>query len=634
MNQFLRGLLKKLAVCIFFTALPAVAFSQNARLKYIIYDFDGLNMGQTDLPDGDFKSGDLAYSIDANPLTPSDVLGDRVLRLNLSWNSGAGEFGKAASRFLELSSTADQLNFYFYNPTYNSGSAQVQVSITEDDNGNNTFEGASDDKWIFNTSISTSGGWQLISVPLSSMQDGNSGGNGLFDASYTGAAGKLFSVAFTFTKPTSGSTSEQYYIDMICFTEGGMPQGSTPLELPPGDPSRLCKLGALGGSASPDQVPDEIQSFLPANKRLSFVNWFQYYSKSGTVANSFPGPEVQNLIDADVTPIITWESMYSGYSRLNSVQPRLDEIINGSLDGYIDAFANKIKSYSGNVIIRILHEFEGDWYPWSLNENNKDPAKYISAFRHIVDRFRSAGANNVKWMWCLNAEPKPYAIFNYVVSCYPGDNYVDIVATDIYNHPDLGTPDWKSFRYTMAESYYYLEKHYSHKPIYVCEVGCRERDASEPSGSQSKADWTCMMNKDLKTYFKRVEALVFFSLVKEHDWRINSSGSAEYAFENCIWNDSYYYGPVGVREKEGTLQLSIFPNPFNNEIHLIPGNLNDSGQISITITDVSGKILFSWQGNRMPSLIEPGELAEGVYLLHIVSSGQHIRQKIVRLHKG
>src|SRR5690606_11729248 len=122
------------------------------------------------------------------------------------------------------------------------------------------------------------------------------------------------------------------------------------------------------------------------------------------------------------------------------------------------------KSFNGTVILRIFHEFEGDWYPWSLTENGKDPAVYVSAFRYVVDRFRAAGANNVQWMWCLNAEPKPYAAYNWVVSCYPGDEYVDIVATDIYNHPDLGTPDWKSFRYTMAESYYYLAKYYAHKP--------------------------------------------------------------------------------------------------------------------------------------------------------------------------
>lgn len=624
--------LKRAALSFIFLCFALISQGQSGALKYIVYDFDGLNINQNNLPDGDFGSNDLAYSIQANPLAASDVLGDRVLRLNLNWNSGAGEFGKATSRFLELNQGADRLNFYFYNPTYNSGSAQVMVTISEDDNGNNTYESASDDKWTYNTSIGTSGGWQLVSIPLSSFQDGNSGGNGAFDVSYTGAGGMLFTVSFTFTKPTPGSTSEQYYIDMINFTEGEMPYGSTPFDLPPQAPGRLCKLGALAGSASPDQVPADIHAFLPGNKRLSFVNWFKFYSDGGTVANSFPGNEVQNLINQDITPVITWESMYSGYPRLHSVQPRLQNIIDGSFDTYIDAFAGKIKSYNGTVILRILHEFEGDWYPWSLTENGKDPAKYISAFRHIVTRFRTLGVTNVKWMWCLNAEPKPYDKYNYVVNCYPGDDYVDIVATDIYNHPNLGTPDWKSFRYTMAESYYYLAKHYSHKPIYVCEVGCRERYSAEPAGSQSKADWTCMMNKDLKTYFNKVEALIFFSLVKEHDWRINSSGAAEYAFENCIWNDTHYYGPVSLRENKGELSLLAYPNPFQNEIHLEGGTFPQAaGDVVVIISDLTGKKMYEWKGRVLPATLSINEdVPGGVYILEIRSGNYRMKQKLVK----
>src|SRR5438270_2522201 len=82
-------------------------------LKSVIYDFDGLDINQSDLPDGDYKNNDLTYRVAANPLAPSDVLGDRVLELNLNWQHGSGEFGKNISRFIELNSSSDRLNFYF-----------------------------------------------------------------------------------------------------------------------------------------------------------------------------------------------------------------------------------------------------------------------------------------------------------------------------------------------------------------------------------------------------------------------------------------------------------------------------------------------------------------------------------------
>src|SRR5688572_18900410 len=93
-----------------------LSVSNASLLKYVIYDFDGLDIGATDLPDGDYSQGDIAHMIAANPLNASPVIGDRVLKLNAAWQAGAGEFGKATKRFLELNRNADKLNFYIYNP--------------------------------------------------------------------------------------------------------------------------------------------------------------------------------------------------------------------------------------------------------------------------------------------------------------------------------------------------------------------------------------------------------------------------------------------------------------------------------------------------------------------------------------
>src|SRR4051812_14514963 len=79
---------------------PSMA-SANSFIS-IIYDFDGLNIGQTDLPDGDYYNNDLKYSVAANPLAANEVIGDRVLKLNLNWDTGSGEFGKAANRVIHL----------------------------------------------------------------------------------------------------------------------------------------------------------------------------------------------------------------------------------------------------------------------------------------------------------------------------------------------------------------------------------------------------------------------------------------------------------------------------------------------------------------------------------------------------
>jgi hypothetical protein len=593
--------------------------SASAQLKSVIYDFDGLDIGATNLPDGDYSNTDLFYSVSASPLPYSEVIGDRVLKLDMNWQAGFGEFGKATMRFIELNAGSDFINFYFYNPPASSGNLPVQVVIAEDDNQDNFFDAATDDKWTATVNIPQSPEWQLFSIPLSSFTDANTGGDATFNAAYTNAAGMVLSVGFILNKPNPSSTYDQFYVDMICFSEGALPHGPGILDLPAKDENASCFLGALGTSGSPDQVPGEIQGLLPGNKKLSFINWFVYYSKSGTTANEIPGPEVQNLINAGYTPVITWEMMFAGYSRLDPVQPRLDKLLNGSFDGYIDAFAKKIKTYSGNVILRIFHEFEGDWYCWSLTQNNADAGKYIAAYRHVVDRFRNLGVYNVQWMWCVNAEPKPYTAYNWIMSCYPGDNYVDIVATDIYNHPNYGTPPWKSFRYTIAESYYYLSKYVPGKPLYICEVASRERNAGEASGSQTKSEWICQMNRDLQAYFNRTKAVIFFSIVKEHDWRINSSSPALQAFVDCIWNDPFYNGAVDITEFNSVEKMRIYPNPFKNEIKFIYSVMSDTMRnVDISLVDVTGKVIVRSHLDQLSEGLKLGTpLPPGMYTLEM-----------------
>src|SRR5947207_1227089 len=101
--------MKRLSIIIFLSLFVLFASGQS-YLKSVIYDFDGLDVNQTDLPDGDYKNNDLSYHAAANPLSASDVLGDRVLELDLNWQTGTGEFGKSMSRFMELNSSSDRLN--------------------------------------------------------------------------------------------------------------------------------------------------------------------------------------------------------------------------------------------------------------------------------------------------------------------------------------------------------------------------------------------------------------------------------------------------------------------------------------------------------------------------------------------
>lgn len=623
--------MKRALLITIFLFASILSYAQIPVLKSIVYDFDGLDIGQTDLPDGDYKNFDLIYQVAANPLSSSDVLGDRVLKLDLNWTSGKGTFGKGISRYIELNVAADHFNFYCYNPLSNYASATVDIAIQEDDNSNNNYDNASDDQWSNTISIPRSSGWQLISVPLNLFVDVNAGGNGIFDMGYTGNAGKVFTVSLTFKKATTTVNPESYFIDMLCFSEGTLPTGNTTLDLPPKNISDHCLLGCLAYKSPADSVPVEVEGLFPSgNNKLKYVNIFVPYAHSGTIPSAFPGTSVQVLLNNGYTPMITWEMIFSSYAPLDPVQPRLAQILAGDFDSYFDSFADKIIAYNDTILIRLFHEFDGDWYPWSIALNNQDPNQLINAFRYIVDHFRARGAAKVKWIWSPNSLPNPSLAFNWAVNAYPGDNYVDMVATSIYNHPFPGSPPWRSFRSLLSETYYYLTEYFPDKPFFICEVACRERYNAEVVSSQIKAEWMCQMNKDLQSYFSKTRALIFFSKIKEHDWRINSSFAAQEAVRTCIWEDSHYSEEaLSVSFPENPDQYRIYPNPFTNEITIaletMPG-LKAEG--SLKVYDIMGKKVGSYIIND--KITFGNELPRGIYLLDLTNESNSKKIKVVK----
>src|ERR1041384_6270449 len=95
-------------------------------------------------------------------------------------------------------------------------------------------------------------GWQLISLPLSGFTDGNAGGNGIFDIAFSQNKGMLLLVELKFSKPPGATTNPVFYLDMICFSEGALPTGSSITDLPQKNASDYCRIGAHQNEAPGD----------------------------------------------------------------------------------------------------------------------------------------------------------------------------------------------------------------------------------------------------------------------------------------------------------------------------------------------------------------------------------------------
>lgn len=132
-----------------------------------------------------------------------------------------------------------------------------------------------------------------------------------------------------------------------------------------------------------------------------------------------------------LTPVIAW-TMMDFFDEADS--PKLQDLTAGKLDWYLDDWIKGVKEFKDPIFIRLSHEMDGDWYPYSEGYK-KDPkrntaADWVAYWKYVVDRFRKAGVTNVAWVWCVNGDRsggKDWPDY------YPGDAYVDWLGIDVYS---------------------------------------------------------------------------------------------------------------------------------------------------------------------------------------------------------
>ena len=83
----------------------------------------------------------------------------------------------------------------------------------------------------------------------------------------------------------------------------------------------------------------------------------------------------------------------------------------------------------GNAVLRLGWEFDGTWYPWSV-ESNADAANFATYWQNVVTSMRSVPGANFKFLW----SPAGFQSLSWDINdAYPGNSYVDDVSLDVYD---------------------------------------------------------------------------------------------------------------------------------------------------------------------------------------------------------
>ena len=150
-------------------------------------------------------------------------------------------------------------------------------------------------------------------------------------------------------------------------------------------------------------------------------------------------------------------------------------IASGAWDATIDARAADLAAFGAPVIFSFHHEPEGD--PAGT------AAEFIAAYRHVRDRFQADGVTNVLYAWTMSASSFGTASAN---AYYPGDDAVDVVASDGYNWafcPTRPTATWRTFEQVFTAFHAFGAAH--DKPMVIAEWGSNE----DPTIIGRKATW-------------------------------------------------------------------------------------------------------------------------------------------------
>lgn len=336
------------------------------------------------------------------------------------------------------------------------------------------------------------------------------------------------------------------------------PPPAPPAAPPPAPSANPITAPALNALLTPDkryfgmytaQAPFNFATFddaaLKAGSRQSMVGYF------GGWDQTFRGDAVRRSWERGLLPMLTWESRPIAAQNDVIEEPdySLPRILGDPGNGVPGAFDEYLRQYARDIVamglplaIRLNHEMNGIWYPWSETTssgnslNGNRPGDYVAVWRHVHDIFEAEGANQyVIWTWTpniINNLPARNKSLEFLQALYPGDEYVDWVGISGYLRPPYSSTQTFTFDYTFGPTLAQVRQ-ISDKPIILAEIGASEVGGHKAAWvSDVFAAFTRPENADLIgfSWFNLAVTTISRGERVTNDWRIESRADSLAAF--------------------------------------------------------------------------------------------------------
>ncbi len=345
----------------------------------------------------------------------------------------------------------------------------------------------------------------------------------------------------------------------------------------PNNPS-TPSAGAGAGAAAPVTTPtapskaallDPTARYFGMYTEQAPFNWATFDATASKIGRSqnmvgyfggwdedFRANAVTRAWDRGLMPMLTWESrpIGSGNDVVEEPEYSLPKIIGGDFDAYLTKYAQDIVATGLPLAIRLDHEMNSIWYPWSeqtgagASINGNSPGDYVKMWQHVHDIFEAAGANQyVIWVWApniINNLPAALQGQSTLDGLYPGDAYVDWVGVSGYQRPPYKTDNTNTFSYTYDRTLNQLRA-ITDKKIILAEVGASEIGGNKPAWVTSFFQgFDAGVNDDVIgfSWFNLAVTTYVSGELATNDWRVDSRANSLEAFRQGIVDPARRFG--------------------------------------------------------------------------------------------
>lgn len=301
--------------------------------------------------------------------------------------------------------------------------------------------------------------------------------------------------------------------------------------------ARAC---TVAWGAQVDGVPASLdpmaQLEAQIGRQAAIIHWSQGWQPDANP--TLDGQQLQAVRSHGAWPFISW-------------QPEgvpLAEISGGQWDEYIDRWAITLADYGDPVFLAPMPGMDDARHSYAWNATGNRETDLVAAWRHLHDRFTTAGANNVLWVFDVAGLPDAP-----LVRLYPGDPQVDWLALEAYNGSSAMGQPWTPLADLVSPVYEQLQAISHDKPVMLSEFGSVEAGGD-------KAQWLREAGRDLPGRFPQIRAIVVFDSIDPGrptaDWRLQTSPESLAAAHDAFGPGTAYCLTAGELTGDGLGGLS------------------------------------------------------------------------------